>query len=937
MKRIKPSAGLMALLLAGTCLTAPVVVAAPAVAQGASAAEAGEGPITPAVAGITAPKDFFPQEPGTDYYLINHDQYEAYLKLLDQQSDRMTLRSIGTSEEGRTQWMAIVSTPENLARLDRYQEIARKLAKAEGVSEEEARQLAAEGKSVVWIDAGLHATETVTTQGQVHVLYRLLSGQDPETLRTLDETILLFGHANPDGLQLVADWYLRKENPQERSFRDIPRLYQKYTGHDNNRDSYMVTQAETQNIARVHFRDWFPQIVYNQHQTGPRGLVVFIPPFRDPYNYNLDGLVMNMTSELGTAMHSRLVSEGKGGSGSNSVASYSTWHNGMVRSTPYYHNAIGILTELIGGPTPEEIALVPDHQLARNDVPLPIAPRTWHLRDSIDYQWSMNRAVIDYAARNRERLLFNIWRMGMNAIERGSTDTWKITPTLVDRMKAEAGATQRGAVDASLLDTVVRTPENREPRGYIINPETQRDLPTTVAFLNALIKNGVDVEIAERPFTVNGTRYPAGSYVVKTAQAYRPHVLDMFEPQDHPHNTEYPDGPPKLPYDVAGYTLAYQMGVQFDRIQDGFEAPTTKAEDLLAPPPGRVIGNGRAGFVIGHEENNSFILTNRLLAAGIQPEWIGQSVRTNGEEMGAGAIWVPASDQAAAIIREAVGPLGIDAHAVSRRPTGEGLALKPVRIGLVDRYGGVMSSGWTRFLLERYEFPFEVVYPQALDTEDLNAKYDVLVFTDTVAPALNVDGYRRTQAWPQPSADTVPQEMRGWLGEVTAETTVPRIADFARNGGTVVTIGNSNRLAHLLGAPIAPALVKEEGGRAQPLPTTDFFLPGSILEAAVETSHPLAYGMPQRADVFFNNGQTFSITGEGARTVVAFDKADPLRSGWAHNPERLKDTAAVVDVDLGEGKVFAYGTEVIQRAQPHGTFRLFFNGLLYGPAVKGQD
>ena len=938
MKRIKTPAGLAALLLAGTCLTAPLALPSLALAEVTADGTTTEAsPLTPAVAGVTAPKDFFPQEPGTDYYLANYTQYEAYLKLLDQQSDRMKLESFGTTEEGRTQWMAIVSTPENLANLERYKDIARRLAKAEGVSEDEAHRLAAEGKAVVWIDAGLHATETVTTQGQVHVLYRLLTGQDAETQRTLNDTILLFGHVNPDGLELVADWYMRKDKPEERSFRDIPRLYQKYTGHDNNRDSYMVTQAETENVNRIHYREWFPQIVYNQHQTGPRGMVVFIPPFRDPFNYNLDSLVMTTTNELGTAMHSRLVSEGKGGSGADTVASYSTWHNGMVRSTPYYHNAVGILTEIIGGPTPEDIALVPEHQLARSDLPLPIAPRKWHLRDSIDYQWSMNRAVIDYAARNRERVLFNMWRMGMNGIERGSTDTWQITPSDVDRLRAAGGEGQRGAVDAGLMASVIRTSENREARGYIINPETQRDLPASVAFLNTLIKNGVDVEVAERPFTVNGTRYPAGSYVVKTAQAYRPHVLDMFEPQDHPHNTDYPGGPPKLPYDVAGYTLAYQMGVNFDRIQDGFEAPTTKATDVLSAPAGRVIGSGRAGYVIGHEANNSFILTNRLLAAGIKPEWISQSVRANGETLGAGAIWVPASAEATAIVREAVGPLGIDAHAVARRPAGDGMALRPVRVGLVDRYGGVMSSGWTRWLLEQYEFPFEVVYPKALDTEDLNAKYDVLVFTDTAAPTLSYAGYRNGGAWSQPAPETVPDEMRGWLGEVTAETTVPRIAEFARKGGTVVTIGNSNRLAHLLGAPIEPALVNNENGRVTPLATTDFFLPGSVLSASVETTNPLAYGMPEQADVFFSNGQTFRVTGEGAKTVVTFDSENPLRSGWAHHPERLKDTAAVVDVDLGEGKVFAYGAEVTQRAQPHGTFRLFFNGLLYGPASAGRE
>ncbi|MEG2731061.1 M14 family metallopeptidase, partial [Brevundimonas sp.] len=381
------AAGLSAVLLATTFLTAPAGLAQ---AVPAATAQTSAEAITPAVSGVTAPKDFFAQEPGTDYYLANYDQYEAYLKRLAEQSDRIKLESFGTTEEGRTQWMGIVSSPANLANLERYQEIARKLAKAEGVSEEEARQLAAEGKAVVWIDAGLHATETVTPQAQVHVLYRLLTGQDAETLRTLDDTILIFGHVNPDGHQLVADWYMRNSDPQARSFRDIPRLYQKYTGHDNNRDSFMVTQAETRNANRIHYREWFPQIVFNQHQTGPRGMVVFIPPFRDPFNYNFDPLVMTTTTEVGTIMHSRLISEGKAGSGMDSAANYSTWHNGMYRSTPYFHNAVGILTEIIGGPTPEQIPLLPDVQLASNDKPMPIAPRLWHLRDSIEYQWTMN-------------------------------------------------------------------------------------------------------------------------------------------------------------------------------------------------------------------------------------------------------------------------------------------------------------------------------------------------------------------------------------------------------------------------------------------------------------------------------------------------------------------------------------------------------------------
>ena len=307
--------------------------------------------ISPRQGSITAPSEFFPTEPGQDYYLANYDAYAAYLQKLATQSDRMKLIEIGKSAEGRPMWMAIVSSPANLARLDEYRSIARRLAKAEGVSEAEARNLAAQGKAVVWIDAGLHATETVTTQSQIHVLYRMLSGTDAETQRILDNTIVLFAHDNPDGLQLVSDWYMRNKDPKDREFRTIPRLYQKYVGHDNNRDSFMSQMPETTAINRVLFREWYPQIVFNQHQTGPAGMVVFVPPFRDPFNYNYSPIVMTELQEVGAAMHNRLVAEEKGGSGMRSAAPYSTWHNGMVRSIAYFHNSIGLLIEIIVYPT----------------------------------------------------------------------------------------------------------------------------------------------------------------------------------------------------------------------------------------------------------------------------------------------------------------------------------------------------------------------------------------------------------------------------------------------------------------------------------------------------------------------------------------------------------------------------------------------------------
>lgn len=893
---------------------------------------------------VTPPEAFFSQAPGTDYFLADYTAYEAYLKRLASESERMKLVDIGRTAEGRTQWMAIVSSPANLARLDHYRTLSERLARARGLDETQARAIAAEGKAVVWIDAGMHATETVTSQGQIQVLHRMLTQTDAETLRILDDTIILFAHDNPDGMELVSDWYMRQSDPKKREFATLPRLYQKHAGHDNNRDSFMLQLPETENVNRQLFRVWYPQIVYNQHQSGPDGMVVFIPPFRDPFNHNYDPIVMSQLTEIGAAMHSRLIAEGKAGSGMRSVAPYSTWHNGMERSVAYFHNSIGILTEIIGGPTPTRIPLVPSTQLPRGDEPLPIAPQEWRLQQSLDYQWSMNRAVLDYASRNRERLLFNIYRMGANSIERGSKDSWTTTPKRIAKLETVAAAASPGGprvpgasprvrnVDPALYQRILQAPQDRDPRGYIISAE-QRDFPTAVIFVNALIKNGVEVERATRDFSVGGKTYPAGSLVVRTAQAYRPHILDMFEPQDHPNDLDYPGGPPKAPYDITGYTLAYQMGIEFDRILDPIDGPFTAVRDLVAPPPGRIEGRGRAGWLVGHETNNSFILTNRLLKAGIRPSWLKDAAAVGSRNLQPGAIWIPASSQAADILRQATGELGITAFALAQRPKGSAIALKPVRIGLVDRWGGLMSSGWTRLLLERFEFPFELVFPKRLDAGDLKRDFDVLVFSDGAVPTPEGGPWRAERAGRQPTIDDTPVELRPRLGAFSDARTAPAVEAFAKAGGSVVAIGSSTRLAELLKAPVSFPLTALKDGRSTALDTKDFFIPGSIVRAKVDVRQPLAYGMPGEVNIFFNRAQTFQPTANAMLGKVAwFEGKNLLRSGWAVGEEKLSGTIAVADLDIGRGKLFLMGPEVTQRAQPYGTFKLFFNALLYGPA-----
>jgi hypothetical protein len=872
---------------------------------------------------VTTPVEQFGFEIGADYHLINYQQLHDYWIKLAGESDRMLLDTIGYTELGRPQIQAIITSPENHARLDGYREIARRMAKATGVSEAEARQLAQEGKAIVWIDGGLHATEVLGAHQLTELVYRLNDYTDPETLRILDDVVVLATHANPDGMELVSNWYMRQEDPLARSTSGIPVLYHHYAGHDNNRDFYMSNLKETTNMNRSMYRTWYPQIVYNHHQTGPQGTIMFAPPFRDPPNHYLDPLIITGLDRVGSAMHQRFVQEGKGGTTMRSGASYSTWWNGGLRTTPYFKNMIGLLTETIGHPTPMEVPFLPRRQITSGDLPLPVEPGVWRFRQSIEYSQTANYAVLDYASRNRDILLMNIWRMGTNSIQRGSTDSWTTYPFEID---AAAGEMQRGS--RADWERLLRDPADRDPRGFIL-PADQRDFPTATKFVNALLKNGVDVHRATADFRVAGTRYPAGSYVVKTDQAFRPHVLDMFEKQEHPNDFAYPGGPPIAPYDNTGWTLAWQMGVEFDRVQDGFDGPfELVTDDLLTPPPGRIAGAADAAGYLTRHINDAFVAVNRVLAGGGRAYWYIDAPSGTPIPLEEGALYLE-TDRAT--VEALAAEKGLDFWGVAAAPPEDAMELRPVKIGLWDRYGGSMPSGWTRMILEDFEFDFDVVYPPDLDNGDLSA-YDVLVFEDGAIPAGQGSGggFRGRGSSLDPA--TVPEGYRRRMGSVTVDTTVPRILDFARRGGAVIAIGSSASLATHAGLAVENHLM--ENGR--PLSREEYFAPGSILDMKVEHASPLTHGLGDRVNVLFSHSPTFSIQpgASNVRRIGWYDSAAPLKSGWAWGQQHLENGVGAMEADYGEGKLFIFGPKITFRAQPHGTFPLLFNGIYYGTADR---
>jgi hypothetical protein len=594
-----------------------------------------------------------------------------------------------------------------------------------------------------------------------------------------------------------------------------------------------------------------------------------------------------------------------------------------------------MLTEMIGSPTPMRIPLVLDRQIPTGDLAMPVPPQEWHFRQSIDYSITLNRAVLDYASRMRENLLYDIYVMGKHSIERGSRDTWTANPRRDAAIAAKLNVTQAGGRGGrgggatpeqdKALWAAMHAPELRDPRGYIL-PSNQMDFPTATKFINMLLESGITVERATRDFSVAGKQYPAGSYVVRTAQAFRPHIIDMFEPQVHPDVFPIPGGPPTRPYDNAGWTMSYQTGVEFDRVLDGFTGPFEKIGPWdVAPPVGTInAASGAAGFVTDNRVVSSFVAATRLLKGNEDVYRLTSPLTVNGKTFGAGALFVRVKPTTAASIQRTLA-LGVNYEGTAASPPADAVKLRTPRIGMWDVYGGNQEAGWMRWVLDQHEFTFDRLYAPALDAGNLDQKYDILIFPQGGIPGSSVGraggGAGLTEAIPN-----LPAEYQGQVGRVTVEQTLPKIRDFLEKGGTVLAIGTSaTNLAEYLHLPVENQLV-ENGA---PLPATKLFIPGSVLSAQVDPSSAATSGMFAHTNVFFDNSPVFRLTAgaSGVKALLWFDSPTPLRSGWAWGQNYLDGGVVAAEASVGKGRVLLFTPKIVERGQPHQTFKFLFNSI----------
>ena len=860
---------------------------------------------------IPTPASVLGFEVGADLHLATYDESIEYFQRLDAASDKLTLMEIGRTSEGRAWFVALISTPQNLQNIETYRGIAQRLAHPDGLTDTDARDLARQGKAFVHIDGGLHASEVAGAQHTIQLAHDLVAAtNDPVIDEVLENVIvMLWPSINPDGQNMVANWY-RSNVGTPFEVAPLPRLYQKYLGHDNNRDAYMLNMIESRVVGRT-WRHWEPNIIYVHHQTAPFPTRIWLPPFAEPIATQAPPLMSRTVNMIGMAIAHGLESRGLPGA-THMGTGFDAWYPGYIDYLPMLQHIASFWTEtaLYRYATPRFYTLN-DFPPNRRDLRAetlyssPWQGGWWHLSDAVEYMRVASLSVLSYAAKYRDELLYGRYQSGRDVIA-----------------KYRAGP----------------------PYAYFI-PQDQRDPVAAVELLRRLAFNGIRVSQLTSAVTHEGVSYAPGTWVIPMDQEFAEVAKQVLATQSYPDLREFPNGPPEQPYDAAGWTLPYTMDVHVVAAMQPLDAATTQAiqpvrgtptdwtttDDAapgtqfdsppgvgfdtdsvaiaIVPPAGTTTGSG-SGLAVDAAQNNSFKALNRALAS-------GATVRFQAGSAGA-------DEQAGTSGRYVIDGLSSQARdqmvadfALRATRTGDdgGTPVQP-RVGLFRPWAPSMDEGWVRWLLEQYGFPFRNLTNADVRGDNLRSRYDVIIIASD-RPRTIMNGY---------ADGTIPPRYAGGIGDVGARA----LDRFVREGGTLVCLNASTAFAieqfHL---PVENVVADVERG--------EFFASGSVFEVITDPSHPVMTGMAERAKIFFDRSPVFTTTNgfEGRVLARYAENGSPLLSGYLLGEEYLQGMAAAVDVKRGAGHVILIGFRPQWRGQTFGTFKVVFNAALYGQGVAG--
>jgi hypothetical protein len=868
-----------------------------------------------AQSGVPAPEQFFGFRMGTDNKLARWDRIVDYFRQVSSASDRIRFRELGKSTNGNPFIALEISSPDTLKDLDRYKQMERKLyfqggAPTDGERDEIFRQ----GKAVVAVTTTIHATEIGASQMVVELVHRLATDTSPQVKKILDNVIfVLVPSLNPDGQIMVTDWFNKNlDTPFATS--QIPYLYHPYVGHDNNRDMYMFTQKESQHTAKLLWHDWFPSVWLDEHQQGSNGARIFVMPATDPINPNVHPLIYRWNGILGQSQAAALEAAGKEGIIYNST--YTNFWQGAMAWSGWWHNQVGLLTEVAsarvaapidqqraipgqarGGAAPAEgggrgggrggdagVLPPPTDTNSRTEYPRPWLGGRWTLRDIVDYELIATMALLDTVADRREALLRQIYE--------------------VNRVTVEAG-------------------KKGEPAAILIPVETQHDPHEAAHLVEKLQMGGVEVYRADAAFEADGRKYAAGTFVIPMAQVFARYAKDILEKQTYPEVRRSPASPPEPPYDVTAWSLGMLLGV--DHIVARKSPGDVKLTRLEAAPKldGKVTGNGPR-FVFDYRGPDAAKAMNRLLKDGAR---VALDAPDRAADRSA-RVWVTNAPRKS--LDAVASDLGMQIATADGAVPAGALAVKAPRIGMYSPWtGGNMDEGWTRWVLEQYDFTLTTLHNADIrpSTEPggaggkLRDRYDVIILPDQ-APRSIVEGA---------TGQTVRPEYRGGIGDEG----IAALQAFLGQGGTLVTLGAASDLAiERFGVP----LKNLKAG----LTRDQHFAPGTILNLEVDATHPLGYGMDPSTFGFYNNSPFFSLTegfsSQRLSVVARYPNSNVVASGWLKGEELMAGRAAVVMIETNPGRIVLFGLRPQHRAQTHATFPLLFNALYLatsGAATKG--
>lgn len=825
-------------------------------------------------AAVPHPSEYFGREIGDPGVLIPHSKILEYYRLLEERSDRVRVVEIGETTEGRPFYYAIVTSPENLVRLDELIEMNDKLYDPRGVSEGEIEKITHEGKTFMVANHQIHSTEVGASQGALLVAHRMAAGEDDEVARILKNVVLIHVPVhNPDGQELVYEWLDQWRGTEYENSRP-PFLYQKYVGHDNNRDWYMFTQIETQLSIQIQNK-FHPQFTLDQHQMGSKGARIFVPPFEDPWEPGVDPALIASNNLIGTYMGQYLTARGY--RGVEWKERYDAWT--PARAYYHYHGGVRILTEVASSRFADEMeipfdSLASNYQRVRWSFPMPWAGGVWTFREVVDYHYTSAMAALLAGADLRKQLL-----AGMVAAQRRSVE-----------------------------------PEESEPFAFII-PTNQTDPPTATALLMVLEIADVEIQRARAQFTADGKEYSEGSYVIPFAQPAGRFAKTVLERQDYPKIFLYEGGPLDPPYDVTAHTLPLLMNVDVDLVDEPFSANLSGVEKINFPD-GSVTGSRTpSAWLLDPRVNNSYSAavelskqglsraTERFIAGGmVWPAGTFVVQRRSSNEM---------TEEMVKIVEDIASRFHIEIVGVDHLPDVRIESVGTPRVAIYQSYSPSMPEGWFRWVLDTYAIPYDILQYDDIDEEKL-AGYSVLFLPPGGgSPESLVEG--------RGSPDNpVPPEFAGGIGE----DGVAALKKFVHNGGTLFTWSGAWRFLKQF-MDVDVEAVNDGMSRI------DFNIPGSLLRVSVDTGHPLGYGLSEETAIFFRRDVAWPTDMAGVNIIARYPSRDLLLSGWIQGEDVLTDQVAMVEIPRGKGRMIMTGFYPEYRGQAHHTFKLMFNAIFY--------